>query len=95
MHSRDWMEQQLPGLEDQVLWRDFAFVVSIPADFRPGFTNKVNVRLLDHDNYLEFDRRTLTRDTTIGIDISALPKYLDDEFADFHDRVWECLKPFV
>lgn len=95
MHSRDWLEQQLPGLEDAVLWEDLAMVVSIPKDVRPGLTNKVNVRFLYHDNFLEWGRRTCTRDTITGLDLSALPAAMDDALDEFAREVWSRLNPFI
>lgn len=93
--GREWLEQQLPGLEDSPLWKDFALIISVPLDVRAGLTNNVTVRRLDHVNYLDFDRRTCVLDMNTGISMSALPGLLESAIEDYQQEVFGQLHPFI
>lgn len=95
MDPMDWLEQQLPGMEDSPLWTDYTIVVSVPNDFRPGLTNKVNIRRLRHVNYLDHTKRYASLDQTTGLDMSTLPAAMDDALADFTEEVFAALAPFI
>lgn len=95
MEPNQWLEQQLPGLEDSPLWTDYTIVVSVPNDFRPGLTNKVNVRRLRHVNYLDFAARYCAMDQTTGYSLETLPTAIDDELAEFTEEVFAALSPFM
>lgn len=93
--GRKWLEQQLPGLEDQPLWVDLGLIISVPLHNRPGLTNVITVRRLDHLNYLNFHGRSCTLDTNTGIPIEDLPGALDDEIAEYQGKVFGYIHPFI
>lgn len=95
MDPMDWLEQQIPGMEDSPLWTDYCIVVSVPNDFRPGLTNKVNVRRLRHVNYLDHTKRHAVMDQTTGLDMSTLPAAMEDALDEYCQEVWAALSPFV
>lgn len=93
--GRKWLEQQLPGLEDSPLWVDLGIIISIPLDVRPGLTNVVSVRRLDHVNFLDFHRRTCTVDTNTSLALSTLPTALEDQIQDYQEAVFRQAHPFM
>lgn len=93
--GREWLEQQLPGLEDEPLWVDRALIISVPLDVRPGLTNVITVRRLDHINYLDFDRRTCTLDRNTGLSLASLPQSLDECIRTYHVEILGDVHPFM
>lgn len=93
--GRKWLEQQLPGFEDQPLWVDLGLVISVPLDYRPGLTNVVTVRRIDHLNFLDFHRRTCTVDQNTSLALATLPAALEDAIQEYQEEVFRQAHPFM
>lgn len=92
---RQHIELQLPGLEDQPLWKDYGLIISVPCVPVTGSTVGITYRCIDHVNYLAWERRECVLDQNTHVRFDALPALLDDAYQEYQNKVWRQIDPFL